>query len=880
MLRLLGLCLILLSVVACGAKSKEELFALGMKKKGEGAHDAAVVYFKNALEKDASYLEARYQLAKSYVSIGKYENAEKELQKVASQNPSYKEARLDLARTYTRTNKAKEALKEVEPLLRLNPDDADALEVLGTVYSMQEDYTAAEKVLQKVVKLVPEKTQPRLELAAVFIKQQRDREGRQLLEDIIAAEPNNSRPLYMLASLESRRGRIEKALEIYKRITRIYPNDAQAVYKTGTIYLGKGDLIRAEALADDLINRMPKRGEGYQLKGLVQYRKKDYLNSISSLQNAVRFSPNLEGHYYLGLSLYSKGELENALAQFRKISEVAPSFFVARLMISLILLQQKHTDDAIAEIRKVLEVDDHNALAHNILGSALIAKGLTEEGMRELTRATVLDPSIVDAHLKKGLFKLSKGNVTEAEADLSAAVKVSPEQLDSRMLLASFYLRQRKPDRARSLLLEGVKGEREDALIFNALAGIALSELKKDEAIKLLIKAKQTNPSLAAAYYNLALIYASQGAIEKAKAEYQSLLQSNSVDVHALIGLAVLAEISGNDIESHGYFKKANDTKELSGIFALASYHVKKKEWRNALNVVDAGLITLPGNQQLQELKGRMLVSSGKINEAIKIFDHIEQVNKEKGVILKTAAYISVKNFRIAEEQAKRLIQYQPRSAGGYLLLASVYESQNKIDQAIREVLNGLKVDANNLESQLKLGNLYVTSKRPELAMASYKAAVSKKHDYIPAIFAQGALLELIGKKHAAIQKYRDVLAINSHFVPALNNLAYMYASGFGSKDEALRMAINAYKLDPSNAAILDTLGYALLVNGKNDDALKILIRAVNILGTNPTVNYHLAMAYNKNDMKVDARKCLQTALTGQDFPEKSSAIKLQAELR
>lgn len=136
-MRYLGLLLVFtLLVVGCGAKNKEQLYAEGMKKAGEGANDAAIVFFKNALEKDANFTDARYQLAKAYQTIGKFEQAEKELQKVIKQDPSRSTVRLDLARIFNSRKMPAEALQEVAIYMQSMPNDLEGLEVQGVAYSL------------------------------------------------------------------------------------------------------------------------------------------------------------------------------------------------------------------------------------------------------------------------------------------------------------------------------------------------------------------------------------------------------------------------------------------------------------------------------------------------------------------------------------------------------------------------------------------------------------------------------------------------------------------------------------------------------------------------------------------------------------------------
>jgi tetratricopeptide (TPR) repeat protein len=164
--------------------------------------------------------------------------------------------------------------------------------------------------------------------------------------------------------------------------------------------------------------------------------------------------------------------------------------------------------------------------------------------------------------------------------------------------------------------------------------------------------------------------------------------------------------------------------------------------------------------------------------------------------------------------------------------------------------------------------------------MIAYNEACREKPDYVPALFAQGALFEQTGKKREAIGKYRTVLERSDAYVPALNNLAYLYASGFGSKEEALRLAISAFKREPGNAGVMDTLGFVLLKSNRLEDAKKVLEKAVNLLPDNPTITYHLALAYKESGDKVNALKMLQKVQSLGEFADSKTAALLVAELK
>jgi predicted Zn-dependent protease len=104
--------------------------------------------------------------------------------------------------------------------------------------------------------------------------------------------------------------------------------------------------------------------------------------------------------------------------------------------------------------------------------------------------------------------------------------------------------------------------------------------------------------------------------------------------------------------------------------------------------------------------------------------------------------------------------------------------------------------------------------------------------------------------------------------VPVLNNLAYLYAENFDSKAEALKLAQKAYRHAPGSPVVMDTLGYALLLNGRAEEARQMLDKAVARLPGNPTILYHLALACQKLGKKDEAVAYLKKALALGEFPE------------
>ena len=893
-------------------KTKEELHNEGVKLMNANNPGGAIVFFKNALEKDQSYVEARFQLARAYSSFGKFDQAEKEFQKVLRQNPASREVRLELARVHVQQAKPDEALKEMAGFAGAARYDADALELAGMAHALKGNYGTAVTLLKKALSANHARPTTAIALTRVYALMGNVREAKSHVSEILRNEPSNRDGLYILAELQTKEKDLDAAIKTYERIGKQHPSDIEAFFRKGILHIEKGDYDEALSLSQALIESFPRSPVAYRLKGMALFHKRNMDDAIAALQKSTALQPHPGAYYFLGFAHYYKNELEQALNQFLKVVDLNPTIVQARTLIAVILLKQQRTDDAIAEIRKVLEIDGENALAHNILGSAYMAKGMHPEGIREFNKAVAIDPKLADVHLKKGLFSLRTGKLREAETDLIAAVQVAPDVLNSRAVLASYYLRQKAYGKAIDILRKGLRGEKTDALFYNLIAEALARQNKIGDAIQQLQKAKEINPDYLATSVNLASLYSLRGDYDSGAKELKSALAHSPDNVTVLLSLAALYESRDNAEDARACYLRAMRTGKVEGSIALAGYHLRNREPDKARTVLDEALKKEPSNTLLYELKGTALLSQKKLKEALRNFKDMENIDSKRALPYILNTYIQMKrhdealgklreelkknperldlmadvsrlytlmgNREKAIENAESMIAGNPSSPIGYMTLAKVHQDNKEVDTAIQVLKKADRL--NNVNPALMLGDLYARKKDYASALDAFRRAEKIQPDSAQAVFQQGALFHTMGRKKEAIAEYSRALGIAEDHVPTLNNLACLYAEDNREPVKALRLAARAYVRAPHNGAVLDTLGFVLWKNGKVDEGLKAMKKALELLPDNPSVYYHAALIYKEQGNKALAIENLQKALRLGDFPEAGAAAPLLAALQ
>ena len=903
----------LLFTVGCTGrhKTKEAFFNEGMKQLEANNPGSAIIYFKDALEKDQNYFDARFQLGKTYAVVGKYDAAERELQKVLRQRPALREAQIEIARVHAYGGKPDEALKEIAGLGASARNDAEAMEIAGWAHAAKGNYSKAVALLKEVMTAKPGRSTAVLMLSRVYFLMGSTQEAHALTNELLKKEPQNRDALYLLAEIQVRERDSASAINTYDRLIRSVPSDIKAVFGKGMLYVGLGRYDEALAASETIIKNFPNRSEGYELKGRVFYYKKQFKDAISVLQKAVVIRPSTGNYYLLGLCHFISGESEQAMNQLQRALDLDPAHVQARMLVSLVYLKKNKADDAITEVRKVLATDPQNAAAHSILGSAFFAKGMSAEGIAELNRALELDPQLVDARLKKGIFELNRGKAGEGEAELSAAVRTNPELLNSRIILASSYLQRNENAKAVTTAQQGIRGQKADAVFYNIIADVYLHQGKPADAMNALRKAKEADPRYEVTYFKLVALYLLASEQEKGLAELQTLVELAPDNVRARLAMASLLELSGKGKEARACYEKARKTGEPEAALETARYYLRSKEPAEAVDVLDEALRINPSAPDLLGLKGRVLLEQKKFEEAVGTYEKLAQVNAAAGLAAVVDTYLAMKKpekaldrvrremkgnterpdlmaevSRIyvltgktaeAVDNARQIIRKQPDAAIGYVTLAMIYQSCKDIDKGIDVLKSAPKMQ--DVTLPMMLGNLYATKKDFTSALEQYRKAEIIRPGYVPAIYQRGLLFHAMGKKKEAIAEYQRVVKLFPKHVPALNNLAYLYAEDQGSLSLALQYAVQAYVLAPKDGSVQDTLGYVLLKNGKVEEGIKVLEQAAATVNDNPSVCYHLALAYNEHQEKGAAVKYLQKALRSGDFPEYHQATALLSQL-
>ncbi len=304
-------------------------------------------------------------------------------------------------------------------------------------------------------------------------------------------------------------------------------------------------------------------------------------------------------------------------------------------------------------------------------------------------------------------------------------------------------------------------------------------------------------------------------------------------------------------------------------------------------------------------LKTEVDLASGDLTEARNSIAQLqalaEQFKNNKQVLAATGALqLRVGNLTLARKNLDLAAAFKPPPALALVQLARLELIEGNASAAQRQLDQLTSAGINSEEIQLLKGDTLRVNGSLDQAVAHFKEMAENgsrtgTSRYSGLLTAQGeneqalAVLEGWLKEHpedtgfkmlvanlglqqgdnaAARQQYESMMPTNDPVV--LNNLAWIYMQD--DDPRAIEVARLAHDAQPDSPDISDTLGWILVNQGSEREALGLLRQSARAKPEDPTIQYHLGVAFHKVGEMDNARDALQRALDLGEFDDRGAA--------
>jgi Flp pilus assembly protein TadD len=152
---------------------------------------------------------------------------------------------------------------------------------------MKEDHPGAITLLKRSMAACGDRSEPKISLAIVYIMMGDAKKAEKLLTLVLAKEPANRKALFLLAEIQITRKDGAAAMQTLERIVQANPNDIEAQYRKGLLYIDMQEYDNARALADAMVQAIPKRPEA-TVSRVRPFFKQQYADAIPRFRSLVR----------------------------------------------------------------------------------------------------------------------------------------------------------------------------------------------------------------------------------------------------------------------------------------------------------------------------------------------------------------------------------------------------------------------------------------------------------------------------------------------------------------------------------------------------------------------------------------------------------------
>lgn len=196
-----------------------------------------------------------------------------------------------------------------------------------------------------------------------------------------------------------------------------------------------GDPAKQKEFLDQLVAAYPNDERAQFLVGGYHFGQQEFDQAIAHYKKATELAPDYSPAYnILGYAYRQQGDYSNAEQAFRKYIELIPGDPNPYDSYAELLLKMGRFDDSIAQYRKALSVDGHFVPSHFGISADLMYMGKPEEANAELQK--MADQARNDGELRTALFGMTvvaadRGKLDKAVEEMDRQFAVAEKKNDA-----------------------------------------------------------------------------------------------------------------------------------------------------------------------------------------------------------------------------------------------------------------------------------------------------------------------------------------------------------------------------------------------------------------------------------------------------------------
>ena len=625
---------------------------------------------------------------------------------------------------------------------------------------------------------------------------------------------------------------LEKALELNPNFVLARNNLEIILRKTGKLEEKVEQLTQDIEKDPDDENKILELADTY-----VKLRK--YSHAIVYYKKVLDTNPeSYHAHFGFSVTLKNLGKYDDALEEMKQAlrSKETREGYQA---IGEIYLRKGMVEMAIRNLEQALKHDDTAAETHFLLGLALGEKGRAQESIESIKRAMSLNPTLASGDAGLPVEIESHRGQWESLKEQLGIPKVEGDNCEIHYNMGMSYRNKGLFDEAVREFNECLKLRQDVPHVHYALGEAYIHLGKFPDAIHDLQLASQLDFDAVKCANATGIAYLMQGQVSTALDWFNKVLAKESNEPMVLNNIAVAQYVIGDVEKAVDNYKRAVAAANTDARFNLAMYYLKKKDYDNALALLDykgtdvdflRGLVHMERgeDEEAQDAFSRVLEqvphhagayynmgfittrlgryeeSLGYIRKGMEIEPNYDNEKYRLSLdpsISEFGPYYIPRSHPVAEEVVERVLAPQATTPDELFTEAEEHLREGNREDALRKADEALRIDSEYYKAVLLKADIKYNHGDTAQAIELLKAHHEEHPDITDVLAALASMLKKEGRIEEARVKYQQLAEAAPDNLTWLNEVAEL-AHALGQEDEALESYLRVYEKDKENAGV------------------------------------------------------------------------------
>jgi tetratricopeptide (TPR) repeat protein len=416
-----------------------ELFCLGYLENSKSVkNDEKIIsYFKEAINQDAEFWGAYYNLGTAYYNNEDYKQALNQFNSIIDHYPSFELAYFGRGVTYLQQQKYLQARDDLQIYLNQRADDFRAHFYLGSCAIALKRYGEAVNYLNKAAELHPNFARTFFELGNAYYATNRFRMAIYNYNQAVRLDPSYLETHKRLGESYYRMHNFSGAINEFNLVLEIQPLDPEANFMLGiTTY--------KQALLDEYIDAFlemygllkPEEIKANQEKNDGQ-KARIYDEMVRRFSQAQLSRSNFyEATFNLALTYQEMGKPDSALYYYQETLRINPNLAKARLVLAKFYEIQGDYGQALEQYKQSVRIDPSYFIDYPRLGKAYDDIDVLQTVIKELESEIQGDPHNIPASLSLANIFFAQGFQGKAAVLYRKVLTIQPREKTAQQMLA------------------------------------------------------------------------------------------------------------------------------------------------------------------------------------------------------------------------------------------------------------------------------------------------------------------------------------------------------------------------------------------------------------------------------------------------------------